>query len=136
MNYLVDTNVISETRRAAPAARVVRWIRHADPLLIHLSVLTLGEIAKGAAILARRDPVAGKSLSAWLTGLRDQFAARIVSIDAAIAVEWGRMSALRPLPVIDGLLAATAAIHGMTLVTRNVRDFADLGVTVVNPWDA
>lgn len=135
MSYLLDTNVVSELRRKAPDASVLAWFGRTDPNDLHLSVLTLGEVAKGAASLSRRDPKAGKSLRDWLDGLRARYSDRLIGINALVAEEWGRLSAGRPLPVIDGLLAATALVHGMVLVTRNGTDVADTGVGVVNPWD-
>ena len=135
MKFLLDTNVVSETRRKVPDAKVLAWFRRVDPSAIHLSVLTLGEIAKGAENLARRDAIAGRAIREWLDGLRQLYADRVIAIDIEIAETWGRLSAGRPLPVIDGLLAATASARGMTLVTRNRRDFAGTGVAVVSPWE-
>ena len=135
MRYLLDTNVVSEPRRRSPDANVLAWLRHSDPAALYISVLTLGEIAKGTESLLRRDPIAGQSLAAWLDGLRRDYADRLIAIDAEVAEAWGRFSAVRALPVIDGLLAATASAHGMTLVTRNVRDVEGTGVAILNPWD-
>ena len=134
MTYLLDTNVVSEVRRKQPDASVLAWFRRTDPAAIRLSVLTLGEIVKGAESLARRDPTAGQSLRNWLDGLRLHYADRLLGVDGAVAETWGRLSAQRPLPVIDGLLAATALVHNLILVTRNVCDVSGTGVTVVNPW--
>lgn len=136
MKFLLDTNVVSETRRKAPDAKVLAWFRRVDPSAIHLSVLTLGEIARGAENLARRDAIAGRAIREWLDGLLLLYADRVIAIDIEIAETWGRLSAARPLPVIDGLLAATASARGMTLVTRNRRDFSGTGVAVVDPWNA
>lgn len=136
MKYLLDTNVVSELRRKAPDAKVLTWFRRTDPATLHIGVLTLGEIARGIESLARRDAAAARGLRKWLDGLREHYADRLVAVDAEIAEEWGRLSAARPLPVIDGLLAATASARGMTLVTRNRRDFAGTGVAVVDPWNA
>ena len=134
MKYLLDTNVVSETRRRVPNETVIAWFRRADPSALFLSVLTLGEIAKGAELLARRDAQAGTILNRWLEGLRNNYADRIIGIDAEIAQAWGRMAAARPIPVIDSLLAATASVQGMTFVTRNERDAAATGIAVLNPW--
>ncbi|MBW7849559.1 MAG: type II toxin-antitoxin system VapC family toxin [Rhodospirillales bacterium] len=136
MSYLLDTNVVSELRRRVPEPKVLAWFGRADPERLYLSVLTLGEIAKGAASLSRRDPAAGGSLRGWLDGLRAHYADRLIGIDALVAEEWGRLSAARTLPVIDGLLAATALVHGLALVTRNGSDVVDTGVAVINPWQA
>jgi predicted nucleic acid-binding protein len=141
--YLVDTNVVSEARRNAPEA--VAWLRAAPPASIYLSVITLGEIMKGVALKARADRQAAGHLAEWLGKLRREFADRILPISDHVAVEWGRIAALRPhqgksdqsdLPLsdADGLIAATAKVHDLILVTRNVADFDDAGVSIVNPW--
>ena len=135
MIYLLDTNVVSEVRRKLPDVNVLAWFRRTDPAAIRLSVLTLGEIVKGAESLARRDPAAGQSLRNWLDGLRLHYADRLLCVDGAVAETWGRLSAQRPVPVIDGLLVATALVHNLILVTRNVCDVFGMGVTVVNPWN-
>ena len=135
MSYLIDTNVLSELRRKAPDARVVRWFSQRPVNTLYLSVLTLGEIRKGIEALA--DPARRLALLDWLeTELPAFFAGRVVPIDLVVADRWGRMAgqAGRPLPAIDSLLAATAAAHGLLLVTRNVRDVQGLGVRVVDPW--
>jgi toxin FitB len=98
-------------------------------------VLTLGEVAKGSAALSRRDAATGRVLERWLDDMRVQYRDRILSVDAAIAETWGRLSADRPRAFVDTLLAATALVHGMTLVTRNLRDVADTGVKLLNPWE-
>jgi len=136
VTFLLDTNVVSETRRRAPNANVVAWLRQTDPSALYLSVLTLGEIAKGADLLGRRDPVAGAALMEWLDKLRQSFADRLLPINAEVAETWGRLAAVRPLPVIDGLLAATALTRRMTFVTRNGADVAGTGVRIVDPWAA
>ena len=138
MRFLLDTNVLSELVRTAPAPSVVRWVSAAPPLELAISVLTIGELAKGVALRTpgrRRD-----ALHKWFdTELPRQFLGRLLEVDAAVATIWGRLSAEgakrgRALPVIDGLLLATAAAHGLTLVTRNERDCAGRGVDIVNPW--
>lgn len=134
MKYLLDTNVVSELRRKAPEANVLAWFSRIDPAALYLSVLTLGEIARGIESLARRDASAAMAIHKWLDGLREHYADRLVLVDAEIAEEWGRLSAPRPLPVIDGLLAATAKVRGMTLVTRKGRDVKGTGVAVIDPW--
>jgi predicted nucleic acid-binding protein len=136
LSFLIDTNVASELGRANANRNVVAWANSVGTLNLHLSVLTLGEVAKGAAKLQRRDAAAGTALYRWLDGLRQQYADRIIGIDADIAEAWGRLASGRSVPVIDALLAATALVHGLTLVTRNERDVADFGVPVLNPWNA
>jgi predicted nucleic acid-binding protein len=131
--YLLDTNVLSEARRGSPQA--VNWLRSVEPDRLHLSVITLGEIMRGIALKERSDPQAAAHLSAWLQRLRQDHAARILPISDRIAVEWGRLSALRPRGGADGLIAATAIVHELVVVTRNIADFADTGAACLNPWD-
>lgn len=137
MSYLIDTNVLSELRRKQPEARVVAWLQDRPPQSLFLSVLTLGEIRKG---LERVEDTHRKQiLLDWLeVELPNYFVGRIVNIDSHTADRWGRLMAQagRPLPAIDGLLAATALQHDLTLVTRNTKDFAGLDVRLINPWDA
>jgi predicted nucleic acid-binding protein len=128
---LLDTNVISATRRTQ---RIADWLADKDPSRVFLSVLTLGEIDKGARSLAARDPAASRFLAGWLELVRAEYSSRLLTIDEAIALEWGRLAAIRTRGIVDGLLAATARVHGLTVATRNVADFADTGVAVVNPW--
>ena len=138
--FLLDTNCISELVRPKPERRVLEWLEAADESSLYLSVLTLGEIRKGLAAL----PVSRRraQLEAWIDqDLRIRFSRRILSIDDAVADRWGVIAARAaskgaPLPVIDGLLAATALHHDLTVVSRNTRDFAIAQVSVVNPWRA
>ncbi|CAN7632541.1 type II toxin-antitoxin system VapC family toxin [Pararhizobium sp. LjRoot255] len=130
--YLVDTNVVSEARRGTPEA--VTWLRSQDPLGVYLSVITLGEIMRGIA-LKQSDARAAAHLAEWLRKLRHDHAERILPITDQVAVEWGRVAALRPRGDADGLIAATAIVHDLIVVTRNVSDFTDTGVSVINPWD-
>ena len=131
--YLVDTNVVSEARRGAPEA--VGWLRSVDPLAVHLSVITLGEIMRGVALKQKSDPQTASRLAQWLRTLRRDHADRILPVTDAIAVEWGRIAALRPRGDADGLIAATAIVHDLIVVTRNVGDFDDTRASVLNPWD-
>jgi len=137
--FLLDTNCISELVRRRPAPRVLDWMEAADENLLYLSVLTLGEIRKGSAALHQ-----GKQrtrLETWLElELRARFAERILPIDAAIADRWGVIAADarqsgKALSVIDGLLAATALHHNLTVVSRNASDFRVTPVAVLNPWE-
>jgi hypothetical protein len=131
--YLVDTNVVSEARRGSREAGT--WLRSVDPTTIYLSVITLGEIMKGIALKLRSDALTAARLTAWLEQLRQDHSDRILPISDRISLEWGRLAAERPRGVVDGLIAATAAVHGKLIVTRNVADFADIRVPVINPWD-
>ncbi|HEY2051163.1 MAG TPA: type II toxin-antitoxin system VapC family toxin [Caulobacteraceae bacterium] len=131
--YLVDTNVLSEARRGRPEATA--WLRSVDPDAVFLSVVTLGEVMKGISQKARSDAKAAASLHGWLDRLRTEHARRILPINDEIALEWGRIAAIRPRNMADALIAATAAVHHKILVTRNVADFEDLGVPLVDPWN-
>ena len=135
MTFLLDTNVVSETRRRTPDPKVMKWLAQIDPSDLCISAMTVGEIAKGVEMRARQDPAQAIDLESWLTTIRTDYADQIIAIHADIAVAWGRLAAKRTLPVVDGLLAATAAVYGMTLATRNERDFANLGIRVLNPWN-
>lgn len=137
MSFLVDTNVLSELRKQRADARVVAWAEMRPRQSLYLSVLSLGEIRKGVEGVA--DPAFRHRLTDWLeVDLRNYFVGRLLSIDEQVADRWGRIqaSAGRSLPAIDGLLAATALHHDLTLVTRNIKDFAGLGVQLVNPWES
>ncbi|CAN7641610.1 type II toxin-antitoxin system VapC family toxin [Rhizobium sp. LjRoot258] len=131
--YLLDFNVISEALRGTPQAK--SWLRSVDPLTVHLSVLTLGEIMRGIAHKQKNDPKSAAHLAEWLRKLRHDHAERILPISDQIAVEWGRIAAIRPRGDIDGLIAATAIVHDLIVVTRNVADFEDTGAIIANPWD-
>jgi len=136
--FLLDTNVISELVRPKPDKNVLRWVEETDESILFLSVLTLGEISNGVQRL-RAGRRRGR-LESWLqVDLPTRFQDRILPIDAAVADRWGRISALarakgKPVPVIDGLLAATALHHNLTLVTRNGSDVSGTGVPTLNPW--
>ena len=137
MTFLVDTNIISEVRkgdRGDPA--VAAWWNGVAEDDLWLSSLVLGEIRKGVELARRRDPRRAEALEVWLTDVMSRFGNRVLPVDTAVAEQWGRMNAVRPLPVIDALLAATAKANGLTLVTRNVADVAELDVDVLNPFEA
>ena len=138
--FLLDTNCLSELVRVKPDPRVLGWMEAADEGLLYLSVLTLGEIRKGLAGLApgkRRTQI-----ETWLeVELNARFSGRILPIDAPVADRWGLLAAQAksrgtPLPIIDGLLAATALHYNLTVVTRNASDFTNAQVQVLNPWQA
>lgn len=135
MKYLVDTNVISEVRKGTRCnPGVSAWYATVVDEDLCLSVLVLGEIRKCVELRRSRDPQQAQVLEAWLDAVTEAFAERALPIEAAIGEEWGRMNAVRPIPVIDGLLAATAKVHNLTLVTRNEADVAGLGAAVLNPF--
>jgi predicted nucleic acid-binding protein len=136
VNYLLDTNIISEVRKGAKCdAKVAAWYDLIDDADIYLSVLVLGEIRKGVERARPSNPAQARALEKWLATLAESFADRILPIDQAVADEWGRAGAKRPVSTVDALLAATAKVHGMTLATRNVSDVADLGSAFVNPFE-
>ena len=135
MSYLIDTNVLSELRRKSPDTGVVTWLNQRQSATLYLSVLTLGEIRKGIETV--HEQTRRQTLLDWLeTDLPKFFVGRVLPIDEAVADRWGRLiaTATRPLPAIDSLLAAMALEHDLVLVTRNVKDFADLPVQIFNPW--
>ena len=134
MRYLLDTNVISETRKRRPETKVIRWLETSSPDAHYLSVLTIGEIKKGIVQHRRRDPAGAQRLEHWLNGLRELFAERILTVGDSEATCWGELAGNSGLPVVDGLLAATALVHDLTLVTRNTKDFARIDVDLLDPW--
>jgi len=132
--YLLDTNVVSETRKNRPDSGVTAFLTAADSAGLFLSVLTLGELRKGVEARRKTDPLAADRLGAWVDTIETEFADRLLCVDAATAKVWGELSAGRSLPVIDTLIAATAIRHGVTLVTRNTGDFESTGAPLVDPW--
>ena len=134
MRYLLDTNAVSEIRRGRDP-NVLAWTESVDDVELHLSVLTLGEIRKGIELLRARDPVQAEMFATWLTELHARFADRVIAIDAAIAEHWGQLNATTPRSTVVSLIAATAHVHGLTVVTRNTSDFDGCGVSLLNPWD-
>lgn len=132
--YLLDTNVVSETRKRRAHSGVVAFLSEADQAELFLSVLTLGELRKGVAMKRRSDARMAELLAAWVDGIEARFADRVLPVDRPVARLWGELSARRPLSVVDALIAATAIHHGLTLVTRNTRDVAFTGVRLVDPW--
>lgn len=137
MSYLLDTNVLSEAMRKQPDNRVRAWLERTPDELMHVSVLSLGELRKG--IEGVTDAARRERLRQWLEAdVPDWFGDRILPVDEGVADRWGRMCAAigRPVPAIDSLLAATALRHDLRMVTRNVRDFEGFGLALVNPWEA
>lgn len=134
--YLLDTNIISETRKSRADAGVIAFLSAADSGGLYLSVLTLGELRRGVAAKRRTDRAAGDQLGVWVDGIEANFGDRLLSIDVPTARRWGELSARRSLPVVDTLIAATAISHDLTLVTRNTRDIEPTGVRLIDPWRA
>jgi len=138
LSFLLDTSVISELVKAAPDDRVIEWLKRTDEAALYLSVLTIGEIEKGIAKLpesSRRE-----KLETWVRrDLADRFRERLLAIDGTVAATWGRLAGEaeargEPLPVIDGLIAATSLAHDLTVATRNIGDFERCGARCFNPW--
>jgi predicted nucleic acid-binding protein len=132
VSYLLDTNVLSETRKRQPAAGVAGWIAATPRDRLHVSVLTLGEIEQGIKkIRGRGDRRQAAALERWLGDVQAGFEDRVLPVTVPVATAWGRQQYAQPLPVIDALIAATAQVHGLTVVTRNVKDFELAGVQVL-----
>ncbi len=136
MSWLLDTNVLSELRKGERgAAAVRRWMQAHRDEEHFTSVLVLGEIRRGIESKRKRDPEAAARLDDWVGRIETAFASRILPVDAEVADLWGRLNVPDPIPAVDGLLAATALVHELTLVTRNVRDVERTGVRLVDPFD-
>jgi predicted nucleic acid-binding protein len=139
MSYLLDTNVVSEWTKPRPNSRVITWLEEVDEDRVYLSVVTLAELRHGIERLATGQRK--KQLDTWLRGdLPERFESRVLPVDGVVADEWGRLVAQsdargRGLSAMDGLIAATAAVHELTLVTRNASDFAGAVKVVLNPWE-
>lgn len=134
--YLLDTNVLSEIRKGERCnASVKRWFAEVEDDTLFLSVLVVGEIRRGIELIRRRDAATGRALDRWLRGLERRFEERILPVTADICDRWGRIGLEQPLPPIDGLLAATALHHGLTVVTRNVAHTRRSGAQVLNPFE-
>jgi hypothetical protein len=134
MPYLLDTCLISELRKTSCNSGVAAWMSSIEPDEIFLSVITLGEIRRGIELYRSKDAKASGALERWLLGLESHYAERVLPITAAITDRWGRLSPNQPLPVSDGLIAATGLEHKLTVVTRNVADFQRSGVNSLNPF--
>ena len=134
--YLLDTNVISELRKPQADANVVAWAKSVIAPRLFISVITLKELETGVLRMERRDPAQGKVLRTWLKRhVMPAFNARILPVDAAIALRCANLHVPDQANESDALIAATALVHGLTVVTRNINDFKSSGVTVINPWD-
>ena len=138
--FILDTNVISELRKAGDGkadANVVAWLSSVDAGTLYLSTITLMEIELGVLRIERRDPLQGARLRAWVEPSHPtEFADRTLSVDVAVALRCAPLNVRTQVPERDAFIAATALVHGMTIVTRNLADFAPIGVPLVNPWDA
>lgn len=134
MSWLLDTNVVSELRKGDRAdARLRAWFADVDDGALYTSVLVLGEIRRGVESIRRRDDASAVALEQWLIRLALGFGDRVLGVDVHVAERWGVLNVPDPLPTVDGLLVATALVHDLTLVTRNVKDVAGTGVRSFDP---
>jgi predicted nucleic acid-binding protein len=135
VTWLLDTNVLSELRKGPRAdTGVRRWFDEAVDRDLFTSVLVAGELRRGVESIRLRDRAAADGLAQWLESLVERFGDRLLPIDTAVANRWGELNVPDPVPTVDGLLAATALVHDLTLVTRNVRDVATTGVRWLDPF--
>ncbi len=135
MNVLVDTNVVSELKRGRHAdPRVVAWFSKMPIECVFTSVIVLGEIRRGIELVARRDKSQAEMLERWYASIRERLANRILAVDEPVMMIWSKISVPHLLPAYDGLIAATALAHSMTVVTRNALDYQRAGVDVLDPW--
>jgi predicted nucleic acid-binding protein len=131
--YLLDTNVISELRKPKPHGAVVAWVEGLEPSQIFLAAVTLGELQAGIELTRKQDPAKAHKIETWVDGLAGSF--RVLPMDAACFREWARLMHAKPGDLSeDGMIAAAARVHGLTVATRNTRDFSRLGVSVLNPF--
>lgn len=133
--YLLDTNVLSETRKRRANPNVLAFLQPLTPASVFISVLTIGELLEGVEKKRQKDPVDAQRIKAWVVETEEKYRQNILGVNLPVARLWGEWSAERSRPVVDTLLAATAAHHNLTLVTRNTRDVRGLPITVLNPWE-
>jgi predicted nucleic acid-binding protein len=137
VRFLLDTNIISEIRKRERAhPNVVRWVARTPIDEMCTSVMVLAEIRRGIELKRRNDPDQAQSLDRWFAQMRSRLGSRVLPIDEPIAEAWALLSVPNRLPLIDGLLAATAKLHGLTLVTRDVGDFARTGISLLDPFSS
>ena len=134
--FLLDTNVVSETRKPKPNPSVLAWIGAADPAAVFLSVMSTGEIRKGIELFRAVNAEGAREIEDWLNAIEVAFGDRLLPVTREVADAWGTIAAGTTVDDIDVLLAATAKIHGLTLVTRNIRHVEGLGVPVLNPFQS
>jgi toxin FitB len=136
VNVLVDTNVVSELKRGRnAAAAVTTWFAAMPPEQVFTSVVVLGEIRRGIELMARRDKPQAEVLGRWYASMRQRLGPRVLAVDEPVMMVWSRITVPDMLPAYDGLIAATALIHDLTIATRNTADFRRVGARVVDPWN-
>jgi toxin FitB len=136
MGYLIDSNVLSELRKPKRVEQVATWFRAVPPSSLFTSVLVMAELRRGSLMLRRRDRASADRLDGWISDLWDAFEDRVLPVSSAVADRWADLMVPNPIPVIDGLLAATALEHELTLVTRNVKDVARTPAKILDPFDS
>jgi predicted nucleic acid-binding protein len=135
LNVLVDTNVISELKRGRnAAANVVAWFAAMPVHNVFTSVVVLGEIRRGIELVARRDKLQADVLERWYSTMRRRLGDRVIGVDEPVMTAWSKITVPDMLPAYDGLIAATALVHGMTIATRNTADYRRAGIAVIDPW--
>jgi predicted nucleic acid-binding protein len=137
LSYLLDTNVLSEIQKGEQCNEAVKaWWDATDVMEIYISVVVPGEIQRGIEKMFKKNPIRARLFESWLDSVIEEFQGRILSVDMATARMWGKMTSKRTLPLVDSLLAATSMVHGLILVTRNIKDIHDTGVSYLNPFEA
>lgn len=134
MGYLIDSNVLSELRKPKCVEQVTSWFRDRTPSELFTSVLVLAELRRGSLLVRRRDPASADKLDRWISDLQIAFEDRVLVVSRAVADRWAELMVPDPVSVIDGLLAATALVHDLTLVTRNTKDVARTGAKLFDPF--
>ena len=135
MNFLVDTNVVSELKRGKNAEpKVAAWFAAMPPERVFTSVIVLGEIRRGIELIAKRDRPQAAVLERWFASMRQRLGTRIIPVDEPVMMVWAQITVPDMLPAYDGLIAATALAHGLTVATRNTADYQRTGVGVIDPW--
>lgn len=133
--YLFDTNVLSETRRPVPNQKVLDFVGTLTSETFYTSAIAIAELRVGALRKSLINPDEGKRISRWIDGVERRMRGRILVVDTEVAAIYAKMQQKRDRPIMDALLAATAIAHGLTMVTRNVRDFVHMEVEILNPWE-
>lgn len=134
MGFLIDSNILSELRKPKRAEQVAVWFRTVPPSELFTSVLVMAELRRGSLLIRRRDSASADKLDTWISDLWAAFEDRVLPVSSAVANRWAELMVPDPIPVIDGLLAATALVHDLTLVTRNTKDVIRTGVKVLDPF--